>query len=205
MAHQPGAVVPRWEWRMFAPSLATIEVGLSGLAGAVTRASAEIYLLHLGGPQNAKIRDDTFDVKRLRKVDRNGLELWEPVLKARFPLTRADVATAFAEWRIARPRLDRDRYTSDQFLGEVIAAQSALVAAHVTKSRRGFDYLGCIAELVRLSVDAIALESFALEHEEPDRILKGLSSLGLQSRANTNYPAGLKRALGLSDTCLQPA
>jgi hypothetical protein len=204
VAHGSG-VVPRWEWRIFAPSLAAIEVGLPGLADAVARASAEIYLLHFGGPQNAKIRDDTFDVKRLCKVDRNGLELWQPVFKARFPLTRADVAIAFAEWQITLPRLDHDRYTSDQFLGELIGPQSALVVAHVTKSRRSFDYRGCIAELVRVSVDAISLESFALEHEEPDRILNGLRSLGLQSRANTNYPVGLKRALGLSDTGLRRA
>ena len=205
VAHQPGAVVPRWEWRIFAPSLVAIEVGLSGLAAAVARASVEIYLLHLGGPQNAKIRDDTLDVKRLREVGRTDLELWEPVFKARFPLTRADVAIAFAEWQIALPRLDRESYTSDQFLKELIGPQSALVVAHVTKSRRGFEYLGCIAEFVRLSVDSIPLESFSLEHEEPGRILNGLRRLGLQSRANTNYPTALKRELGLSDACLQRA
>jgi hypothetical protein len=36
-------------------------------------------------------------------------------------------------------------------------------------------------------------------------ILNGLRSLGLQSRVNTNYPAALKRALGLSAPCSQRA
>jgi hypothetical protein len=38
----------------------------------------------LRASQNAKIRDGILDVKGLQQVDVNGLELWEPVLKAKF-------------------------------------------------------------------------------------------------------------------------
>jgi hypothetical protein len=90
-------IVPRWEWRTFDASFNAIEVRLAtALAHVAPHTSAEIYLLRLGGPQNAKIRDGILDVKRLHRVDVSGLELWEPVLKAKFPLSQNDVATAFA-------------------------------------------------------------------------------------------------------------
>ena len=97
-------IVPRWEWRTFDASLNAIEDRIAAaLEHVAPHTSAEIYLLRLGGPQNAKIRDGILDVKRLHQVDVNGLELWEPVLKAKFPLSQNDVATAFLEWQLSLP------------------------------------------------------------------------------------------------------
>ena len=55
------------------------------------RYSSEIYVLSLHGPQNAKLRDGFIDIKRLQRVDDDGLELWEPVFKAKFPLSREKI------------------------------------------------------------------------------------------------------------------
>ncbi len=191
-------IMPRWEWRTFDASLNAIEGRIAAaLEQVAPHTSAEIYMLRLGGPQNAKVRDGILDVKHLHQVDVNGLELWEPVLKAKFPLSQNDVAAAFAEWRLSLPRLGRETYTSDQFINELIAAQPHLRAARVTKSRRHFSFAGCIAEFARLSVDSLHLESFSLEHEQTGPILEALSDLGLVNVSNTNYPLALKRALGL--------
>jgi hypothetical protein len=198
-------IVPRWEWRTFDASLNTIEVRLATALEQVTpHTSAEIYLLRLGGPQNAKIRDGILDVKRLHRVDASGLELWEPVLKAKFPLSQNDVATAFVEWQLLLPRLGRKTYTIGQFTNDLIAAQPHLRVAPVTKSRRCFSFAGCIAEFARLSVDSLYLESFSLEHEQTLPILKALSDLDLLTVSNTNYPLALKRALGLEGDIRNP-
>jgi hypothetical protein len=45
----------------------------------------------LHGPQNAKLRDGRIDIKRLQRVDDDGLELWEPVFKPKFPLSRKKI------------------------------------------------------------------------------------------------------------------
>ena len=191
-------IVPRWEWRTFDASLNAIECRIAAaLEHVAPHTSAEIYLLRLGGPQNAKIRDAILDVKRLHQVDVNGLELWEPVLKAKFPLSQNDVATAFLEWQLSLPGLGRNTYTIDQFTNQLIAAQQHLRVAPVTKSRRRFSCAGCIAEFARLSVDSLYLESFSLEHEQTGPILEALSDLGLANESNINYPLALKRALGL--------
>ena len=120
------------------------------------------------------------------------------MLKAKFPLSPNDVATAFVEWQLSLPRLGRKTYTIDQFTNELIAAQPHLRVAPVTKSRRRFSFAGYIAEFARLSVDSLYLESFSLEHEQTSPILEALSDLGLINLSNnTNYPLALKRALGL--------
>jgi hypothetical protein len=163
---------------------------------AASRESDEIYVLDPRGTQNVKIRDGALDVKRLRQIDADGLELWEPVFKARFPLSRSDLAAVSAVWPLLET-LPREAYTIEQFIEEVISLRADLHVVRVHKSRRVFTFAGCIAELVRLAVESRTLESVSLEHEDPQRILAALHTLGLDVHANTSYSLGLRRALGL--------
>jgi exopolyphosphatase / guanosine-5'-triphosphate,3'-diphosphate pyrophosphatase len=191
-------IVPRWEWRCFAPSLATLAQAAALPADAAPRDSDETYILDLSAPiaQNVKIRDGVLDIKRLLQTDATGLELWEPVLKARFPLGRKDVAAVFGPW-MPPAALTRDAYTLKQLISEIVAPQPALRVVEVRKSRRAFGFAGCLAELVQISAGSVSLESFSLEQEDPKRLLAALQTLGLDSHANTNYILGLKRAFGL--------
>ena len=188
----------RWEWRCFAPSLATIAQAVAIPRDAASRESDEIYVLDPRGTANAKIRDGVLDIKRLRQIDADGLQLWEPVFKAHFPLGRSDLAAASAVWPLPLETLPRETYTIDQFIEEVISLPADLHVVRVHKSRRVFTFAGCIAELVRIAVESRTLESFSLEHEDPKRILAALLTLGLDGHANTNYSLGLRRALGLT-------
>jgi exopolyphosphatase/guanosine-5'-triphosphate,3'-diphosphate pyrophosphatase len=191
-------IVLRWEWRCFAPSLATIAQAMAIPSDVASRESDEIYVLDPRGTENAKIRDGVLDIKRLRQIDADGLELWEPVFKVRFPLSRSDLAGASAVWPLPLETLPRETYTIEQFIEEVISLRADLHVVRVHKSRRVFMFAGCIAELVRLAVESRTLESFSLEHEDPKRILAALLTLGLDGHANTNYSLGLRRALGLT-------
>jgi exopolyphosphatase/guanosine-5'-triphosphate,3'-diphosphate pyrophosphatase len=190
-------IVPRWEWRCFGASLATIAQAVSTPSDAASRESDEIYVLDPRGTENVKIRDGALDIKRLRQIDTDGLELWEPVFKARFPLSRSDLAAVSAVWPLPLETLPRETYTIEQFIEEVISLRADLHVVRVHKSRRVFTFAGCIAELVHVVVGSRTLESFSLEHEEPKRILAALHTLGLDVHANTNYSLGLRCALGL--------
>ena len=190
-------IVPRWEWRCFAPSLATIAQAVAISSDAASRESDEIYVLDPRGTESAKIRDGVLDIKRLCQIDADGLELWEPVFKASFPLSRSDLAAASAVWPLPLETLPRETYTIEQFIEEVISPRADLHVVRVHKSRRAFMFAHCIAELVRLAVESRTLESFSLEHEDPTRILAALLTLGLDSHTNTNYSLGLRRALDL--------
>jgi exopolyphosphatase / guanosine-5'-triphosphate,3'-diphosphate pyrophosphatase len=192
-------IVPRWEWRCFAPSLTTLAQAASLPADAAPRDSDETYILDLSGrlSDNIKIRDGVLDVKRLLQTDTAGLELWEPVPKARFPLSRNDLAAVFGPWMPPPAALTRASYALEQLVADIVAPQPALRVVEVHKSRRGFGFAGCLAELAQISAGSVRLESFSLEHEDRKRLLAALQTLGLDSHANTNYILGLKRALGL--------
>jgi exopolyphosphatase / guanosine-5'-triphosphate,3'-diphosphate pyrophosphatase len=191
-------IVPRWEWRCFAPSLTSLAQAASLPADALSRDSDETYLLDLSGrrAQNVKLRDGMLDVKRLRQTDAAGLELWEPVLKARFPLGRTDVAAVFGPW-MPPAASTREAYRLEQLIEDIVAPQPALRIVELHKSRRAFSFAGCLAEIAQITAGWVKLESFALEHEDPQRLLAALQTLGLDSHANANYILGLKRALGL--------
>jgi len=197
-------IVLRWEWRCFASSLATIAQAVAIPSDAVSQESDEIYVLDRSGTENAKIRDGVLDIKRLRQIDADGLELWEPVFKARFPLSRSDLAAASAVWPLPLETPPRETYTIEQFIEEVISLRADLHVVRVNKSRRTFEFAGCITELVRLVVESRTLESFSLEHEDPKRILAALLTLGFDSHANTNYSLGLRCALGLKRATTGP-
>jgi hypothetical protein len=190
-------ITPRWEWRCFAPSLTTIARAVAIPSDTASRESDEIYVIDPRGTENVKIRDGILDIKRLRQIDANGLELWEPVFKAPFPLSRSDLAAASAAWSLPLQTLPRETHTIEQFIEEVMSLRTDLRVIRVHKSRRAFTFAGCIAELVRLNVQSRTFESFSLEHEDPTRILAALLTLGLDGHANTNYSLGLGRALGL--------
>lgn len=182
---------------LLCPSLATIAQAVAIPSDAVSRESDDIYVLDPSGTENANIREGVLDIKQLRQIDADGLELWEPVFKAHFPLSRSDLAAASAVWPLPLETLPRETYTIEQFIEEVISLRADLHVVRVNKSRRTFEFAGCITELVRLVVESRTLESFSLEHEDPKRILAALLTLAFDSHANTNYSLGLRRALGL--------
>jgi exopolyphosphatase/guanosine-5'-triphosphate,3'-diphosphate pyrophosphatase len=102
----PPLVVPRWEWRTFGATFGEADALLTGLTPTAVEESDEVYLLSQAG-DNVKIRAELIDIKVLREVDRRGLERWEPVLKASFPIAVADVAAAFEAFVTARTCPDR--------------------------------------------------------------------------------------------------
>ncbi|MFL6224083.1 MAG: Ppx/GppA family phosphatase, partial [Actinomycetes bacterium] len=108
-------IVPRWEWRVFGPGLGAAEGALAGLGPGPVQESEELYLLSPAGA-NVKVRDGLMDVKLLQEVDGDGLERWEPVLKAGFPLPAAEVARVFQALEVAAPALGRDAYSLEQLL-----------------------------------------------------------------------------------------
>ena len=76
---------------MFAGRFGAVERRLVSFGAGPARVSDELYVLGLRSEASVKVRDGVMDVKRLEGVDDHGLELWRPVMKAAFPLARADV------------------------------------------------------------------------------------------------------------------
>ena len=87
------AIIPRWEWRTFGSRFGLADERFAALDSTGVQESDELYLLG-AGTGNAKIRDDLMDIKLLRETQ-HGLQRWEPVMKAPFPLSAEDARRAF--------------------------------------------------------------------------------------------------------------
>ncbi len=190
--------VLHWEWRTFAHDLAGLRARLPELAKLKRTHSRETYIVSELVPHNAKIRFDELDVRRLLHVDAQGLELWDPVLEGTFPITAETAARMFHLWRLPLPAFEREHYSLTLFLEEVVSRNRDLHLAEVEKTRCGFEYRGCTAELAELAVNGIPLETFCLEHEDGATVCGALDRLGLRGARNVSYPQAIKEVLGLT-------
>lgn len=168
---------------------------MGSCAQADTQESEEIYLLNFAGSGNAKIRDGQLDIKMLQDRDPSGLELWQPVFKAGFPLAEEDIQDAFAILDLPCPRLAQASYASAAFLDEIAGRAPALRIVPVHKVRRKFTFMDCGAECARMRGEGWDLESACLESSDKARLIAALHALDADPKANINVPEGLRRAL----------
>jgi exopolyphosphatase / guanosine-5'-triphosphate,3'-diphosphate pyrophosphatase len=179
-------IVPRWEWRTFGSEFGAAEDVFAALEPTAIQESDEVYLRTESGPI-VKIRDGLMDVKVLREVSPEGLEQWVPVMKEGFPLAAADVAKVFAMLEIDPPPLDRDSYTLDQFLSEVLAPHPQVSAVPIHKRRVRYTLQGCMAEMTDLLVDGVPMRTIAIESEDPDEVIAAVNAAGMQNLMNHNF------------------
>jgi exopolyphosphatase/guanosine-5'-triphosphate,3'-diphosphate pyrophosphatase len=182
----------RWEWRTFGDRFGGAEVRLGSTEPERRTESDETYLLSALGVDTVKVRDGLMDVKHLERVDDDGLELWEPVMKSPLPVSAADAAAVLAALGVQAP-LDRDAY---DLAGLAEAADGAVELMPLHKTRRHYAFGGCLAELTDLRSGDRATRTIAIESEDAARVVTAVRELGLGSRPNTNVPRGL-RTIGL--------
>jgi exopolyphosphatase/guanosine-5'-triphosphate,3'-diphosphate pyrophosphatase len=187
-------IVPRWEWRTFGTSFGSAERYLDALEPLETKDSDELYFL---APRaaNVKVRDDLLDIKTLEEVDSDGLERWMPVMKQTFPMNRADVARVFDAMATPAPHIEREVYSLDQLLCELIEPTDSIQAVKVHKHRIRYLVGGCMAEFTDVLVDGARTRTIAVESEDAADVGAAVHDLGLDGYLNTSYPQGLVRAL----------
>jgi exopolyphosphatase/guanosine-5'-triphosphate,3'-diphosphate pyrophosphatase len=184
------AIIPRWEWRVFGVGLEPAEQALATLTPGPVEESDELYLLSAAGG-NVKVRDGLMDIKLLREVDGDGLERWEPVMKAGFPLTTADVSRVFQAFEVVPPSLTRDAYTLDQLLADLVGPSGAVRVVRVHKRRVRYRLGGCMAESAEVEADGRTQRTVAIESEDPSAVIAAVRGIGLDTHVNTGYPRGL--------------
>ena len=149
--------------------------------------SDETYLLAPASLDAVKARAELMDVKHLEAVDDDGLELWEPVMKAPLPVSAADAAIVLAALGVPVPALGAGPYD----LAAIAAASPGVVAVPVQKTRRHFTFGGCMAELTDLRTGERSVRTIAIESEVPADVVAAVRDLGLSGRENVNVPRGL--------------
>jgi exopolyphosphatase / guanosine-5'-triphosphate,3'-diphosphate pyrophosphatase len=192
-------IKPRYEFRVWSETLAPIREKLNRLAEPREMVSEETYLISaITDRCNAKIRAGLMDIKVLVDEDR-GLEQWNPVLKAGFPLLSSAITTqVFPSLQIPVQVLAKAAYTLDEFLDDVMRAEPAISIVDVSKTRYQFGIGACAAEYAQTSLAGVPRDTAAVESVDPGAVLQLVRELGLRG-ANTSYIREIKRVLGLAD------
>ncbi len=193
-------LVPRWEWRTFGSPVDLAEGAFAERSPERVQESDEVYLVSSRGGDTVKVRDDLMDVKHLVQVNDDGLQQWAPVMKAPFPLPVADVRSMLAAMLVgpAVP-LERDSYTLEELLEEVVGPIRELAAVRVHKVRNRFTIGGCMTELTQVGADGETTRTIAVEAESPHDVVATVRDIGLGSYPNVSFPQGLRELLATPD------
>ena len=187
-------IIPRWEWRTFGRGVAIAEPHVAALTSTGVQESDETYLL-AGTRNTAKVRAGLMDIKVLVEVDPDGLEQWRPAMKAEFPLSAAEVATAFATLGLPAPTLARETYTLDELVADLAGPGSALRPVAVHKRRVRYVIGGCTAEVSDVTADGRPTRTVAIESTDAAAVVAAVRSVGLGDFRNTSYGEGLAALL----------
>ena len=191
-------IIPRYEFRAFAQSFGLVEGRIRKRSCEQIWESRDVYVLSAAtNENNTKIRDGKMDIKVFVQEEQ-GLEQWRPRSKVEFPLPveviREEVFPAF---EVPAPDLERPVYTEAHFLDELVWPHRMLTVVQVYKLRFAFTVNECITEIAHLLVNGAAIETVAVESEDPKAVLEAKGILGLDPYENLNYLIALKRIVGM--------
>lgn len=189
----------RYEYRAFAQNFGLIEEKIRRTSDMEEyRDSREIYMLSESNDKNnTKIRNGQIDIKTLTDTDAE-LEYWEPGLREDFPLPADFIRTnLFPAFRVSEPVYQRETYSAEQFINEIVKPHPQLVAVHVYKRREKFIMGRCIAEIAEVFINGAKLMTVALEAVDARDVREGLHETGLDAYENVNYLLAIKRVIGM--------
>jgi len=195
---------PRFEFRTFGQNFEEAAKRMARLSAIVPekdweRMSEEIYIMsRTNDLNNTKVRDGKLDIKTfVQSVD--GLEQWNPLLKAEFPV-KVDVLKdqLFPAFKVEIPKFTKDVYTFDEFL-EVIKKHPDLAAVRVKKQRFGYMVNGTICEVANVWINGAKVVTINSESTEVDDIKKTIKDIKLEGVENINYLQAIKRVIGMID------
>jgi exopolyphosphatase/guanosine-5'-triphosphate,3'-diphosphate pyrophosphatase len=166
-------IVPRWEWRTFAAAFGTVDHRFAALQPESVRETDEVYVLSRLSDSSVKLREQVIDVKVLREVSADGLERWEPVLKA----------------PTARPAEDFSA------LADALGVDVRSIRVHKRRAHYLLD--GCMAERSQIATEHGTRETIGIESEDPDLVRATVAGLGFALAGNVNLPRELKLLSGL--------
>lgn len=187
-------IVQRWEWRTFGDRFRTADAVFARYEPSAIQDSDELYLV-AAGDSNVKVRDDLMDIKVLREVDANGLERWEPIMKAAFPLQPDDVRTVMEALGIPAPD-PLGPLSRDAFRDHLRSAGFGMVRpVDVHKHRIRYRVGDGAAERSEIQVEGRSTWTIAVESPDPEAVDRAVEVLGFSDYLNMSYEVGLRNLL----------
>jgi len=191
-------IIPRWEWRTFGDNLSKGEEEIKKSGTPRNRESSEIYILSAKSNENTKIRDELMDIKSpIRINEETGLEQWTVLAKSAFPIHINDLVLVYKAFGLQLPYLSKDEYSYKEYIEELIKKNPDLKMVNVKKVRHGYLIDDAIVEIAEVKFDDFETKTIAVEHTDPELVLKTVKKLGLTEFENINYIKAMKQAFGM--------
>lgn len=192
-------IIPRWEFRIFAGKLADVESKIREYSEPEnTKQSPEVYIIsNSNNEYNVKVRDSSLDIKQLIE-QKSGFEKWYPIHKSEFPLKSEIIKNEFFPALKANvPQIERNEYTFQQFLDELIIRHTELYIIQVSKVRHTFYINECKTEVADVVINNAEIRSASIESEDIDKLTYTRKLLGMENYENVNYIQAIKRTIGM--------
>ena len=193
---------PRFEFRTFGQCFKNAEKRMARLSVPVPekvweRQSEEIYIMsRTNDVNNTKIRDGKMDIKTYVQTV-SGLEQWNPLMKAEFPITAEILEKeVFPAFQVKMPKLTQAQYSFDEFIA-MVDEHPDLQAVRVHKQRFGYMVNNTICEVGNVLINGAKVVTINSESTEVDDILKTIRDIGLEDVENINYLQAIKRVIGM--------
>ena len=191
-------IIPRWEWRTFGEDLSKEAEVIKQSGESFDRESEELYILSTRSNDNTKIRAELMDIKTpIRINDENSLEQWTVLAKSTFPIHINDLALVYKAFGLQLPFFKKDEYNYNEYIEELIGRNPDLRIVNVKKNRHGYKIDGAIVEIAEVQFDDVTQQTIAVEHADPELVLRTVQKLGLTKFENINYIKAMKRAFGI--------
>ncbi|MFV7770039.1 hypothetical protein [Shewanella marisflavi] len=195
---------PRFEFRTFGQDFTEAAQRMARLSVPVPekvwhRESDEIYIMsRTNDLNNTKIRDGKMDIKSyVQTID--GLEQWDPKLKAEFPISAAQlVEEIFPAFMVEQPDLNKEEYSFEEFIS-LIDVHPDLQAVRIHKERYGYMVNNTICEVANVLVNGARIVSINSESTELEDIQKTIKDVKLEGVENINYLQAIKRVIGMKN------
>ena len=133
------------------------------------------------------------DIKVLRETDARGLQRWEPILKASFPLDAAAARTVFEGLRRPLPAIPPDGLTLDALIAAAdVDVTGGPRAVRVHKRRTRYTSPAAKPSGPCSRPAGNARRSIAVESTDPADVLAAIDALGLRDYCNLDVPTALR-------------
>ena len=192
-------IKPRFEFRAFAQNFGIVVEKMRALSPVEKiRESSEVYIMSAGNNENnTKFRDSLMDIKVFVK-EVKGLEQWNPRMKGEFPMQASRIQEeVWPAFGVEMPAFERNTYSLDQYLDEIIQPHPHLTAVNIFKRRFAFTINDCIAEHAQVLINGAQIETVNIESVDIPKILEAKKVLNLDEYENVNYLLAIKRVIGM--------
>jgi len=191
--------VNQWEYRIFADKFDEIEENIREHAELIsTKQIMEVYFItNSNNDFDVKTSDNHLEINRVVTSD-SGFEQWQPVHKKSFPLNADFIKSElFPVLNADAPPMQRDDYTFQQFLDELIIRHPALFIVQVSNVLYTFDVAGCAAEVADVVINNSKIRTVCIRSEDTQKLNQTSKYLGIGSYENVNYIKAIKKVIGI--------